>query len=411
MPTTLLTGNSKDILKLFKTLNFGLMMSKEQFNQIYNYHFPTPILFGPNASKEVPQYINSLNLKKPFIVSDPNMAELPLFKEFYDLLVKNNLKPTVYNGISKNPVKSDAINGAASFNRHQCDMIIGFGGGASMDVARAIALAANHERDLFDFDDSKGGDQFVTEDIPPFITIPTTCGTGSEVGRSTVIADDETHVKKVLFSPRLMAQKVFADPLLTMELPPAITAATGMDALSHNLEAFVSKGFSPLCDGIATEAIRLISESLENAVHQPDLESRSKMMMASLMGATAFQKGLGIVHSLAHPLSTVFDTHHGLANAVMLPFGIDFNKSSVEERFAYLSKVIGKGNDYLSFKDWVMDLNQSIKMPKSLKALNYDNNQIPKLAELAFQDVCHSSNPRAVSQDDFQSIYNEAFEC
>ncbi|MBT7609018.1 MAG: iron-containing alcohol dehydrogenase [Bacteriovoracaceae bacterium] len=381
------------------------------YNQRYSYNYPTNIRFGPGVVDELAPFLKSNNWKSPFIVSDPMMTELGFFKEIIKGLKSKTLMPHIYTGISKNPIKSDVLNGVLQYKNIKCDCIIGLGGGASMDVARAIALKVNHENDLFEFDDSKGGDKFVTEEIPPFITIPTTSGTGSEVGRSTVIADDKTHMKKVLFSAKLMAIKVFADPLLTMELPAKITAATGMDALSHNIEAFVSKGFSPLCDGIAIEAIRMIATSLDTAVNKPDLESRSKMMMAALMGATSFQKGLGIIHSMAHPLSTIFDTHHGLANAIMLPYGIKFNKNVAKDKYSFLSGLIGRDKTYSGFINWILELNNSIDMPKSLAELNYDSEKIPQLADIALQDVCHLTNPKQVKRQDFISLYQEAFQC
>ncbi len=217
-----------------------------------------------------------------------------------------------------------------------------------------IVLRVHHREDLFIYDDLKGGDVFVTNDVPHFITIPTTAGTGSEVGRSAIISDDETHQKKILFSPKLMAKIVFADPLLTMELPSFITAATGMDALTHHMEAFLTNMFHPMCDGIALQGISLIHDSLEKAVHHPDLESRSKMLIASLMGAVAFQKGLGVVHSLAHPLSSLLDTHHGLANAVNIPYGMEFNIKGFEHKFKQIARTLnlkeesGAGRSQLS---------------------------------------------------------------
>jgi alcohol dehydrogenase class IV len=262
---------------------------------------------------------------------------------------------------------------------------------------------------LFDYDDALGGDKFVTEEIPYFVTVPTTSGTGSEVGRSTVISDDVTHEKKILFSPKLLAKKVFADPELTMGLPPFVTAATGIDALTHNVEAYLSKGFSPLCDGIALEGIRLIAQSLDRATNHPDLESRSKMMMASLMGATAFQKGLGIVHSLAHPLSTVVDMHHGLANAIMIPFGMEFNAGTCEEKMKTMCEVIGlKDRSSQSFIQWLRDLNAKIGIPKNLSSQNVTRDQLPRLADLALKDPCHPSNPRPVTREDFISIFEKA---
>jgi alcohol dehydrogenase class IV len=377
----------------------------------YNYNFPTSIRFGKDVSHEIGTHLKDLGFKKAFMVSDPGLTKLPVFQKVVDLIAKEGIKVTVFSEISKNPVKSNVLAGVASYQSSGSDCVIGFGGGASMDVARAIVLKVNHPLDLFDYDDAIGGDRFVTNEVPYFITVPTTAGTGSEVGRSTVISDDVTHAKKILFSPKLLARKVFVDPMLTMDLPGFITAATGMDALTHNVEAYLSKGFSPMCDGIALEGIRLISQSLERAVHSPDLESRSKMIMASLMGATAFQKGLGVVHSLAHPLSTVIDMHHGLANAIMIPHGLQFNVDHESSNEKYknmaqacdLSDTTAKG-----FIHYVLKLNEKIGIPARLGSQKVGHEHLERLSELAINDPCHQSNPKKVSREDFMQMYKGA---
>ena len=245
------------------------------FDKIYQYNFPTTIRFGAGSSKELGDYLSKNNLRRPLVVTDATVSQLSFFKTLIDDLRAKNISPEVFSEIHKNPVKSDVYKGTDVYDASRRDSIIGIGGGAALDVARAIALRINHRDDLFKYDDLIGGDVYVTNDIPPFITIPTTAGTGSEVGRSAIIADDETHQKKILFSPKLLATIVFADPALTMELPSFITAATGMDALTHNMEAFLAKMPHPLCEGIALEGIALIHHSLDDAVNHPDLESRS----------------------------------------------------------------------------------------------------------------------------------------
>lgn len=381
------------------------------FDQRYTYNYPCPIRFGPGVIDEVGPHLKEQGLQRALIVTDPGFIKLPLFESIVETLSKSGLDCLNFSSIDKNPVKRNVLDGVKSFIDQKADCIIGLGGGASMDVARAIALKAYHERDLFDFDDALGGDQHVVNEIPYFITIPTTSGTGSEVGRSTVISEDESHQKRVLFSPRLMAKMVFADPILTMDLPKKVTAATGMDALTHNIEAYLSKGFSPLCDGVAIEGIKLIHESLKKATHDPCLESRSKMQMAALMGATSFQKGLGVVHSTAHPLSTVFDTHHGLANAVMLPYGVKFNEDVSKSRIEFLCRVLDLGESSTQcFIDWILDLNKSLELPLNLKELGLDSSKIDELSNLALKDVCHLCNPKVVSLSDFKNIYKNAFE-
>jgi alcohol dehydrogenase class IV len=239
--------------------------------------------------------------------------------------------------------------------------------------------------------------------------VPTTSGTGSEVGRSAIISDDETHQKKILFSPKLMAKIVFADPVLTMDLPPHITAATGMDALTHNMEAFLAKNVHPLCDGIALEGIYLIKDALEKATHQSDLESRSKMLMASMMGAIAFQKGLGVVHSLAHPLSSLLDTHHGLANAVNIPYGMEFNIAGFEDKFRRIARTLElKEESGEAVVKYLFELNTKLHIPHRLTDIGVNSSHIETLADLAFADFAHPNNPKPVSREDFKQLYLKA---
>ena len=270
-------------------------------------------------------------------------------------------------------------------------------------------ILINHREDLFVYDDLIGGDVYVTNEVPHFITIPTTAGTGSEVGRSAIIADDETHQKKILFSPKLLAKIIFADPMLTMELPPAVTAATGMDALTHNMEAYIAKMPHPLCEGIALEGISLISQSIERAVNKPDLASRSNMLIASLMGAVAFQKGLGVVHSLAHPLSSLLDTHHGLANAINLPYGMEFNIEGSEEKFRKIARTLELNNETgQGVVAYLQELNSKIGIPPQLRSVGVKEEHLDTLADLALADFAHPNNPKPVSREDFRKLYSKA---
>ncbi|QDW27988.1 iron-containing alcohol dehydrogenase [Pedobacter sp. KBS0701] len=379
------------------------------FDKIHQFNFPTTIRFGAGAVKELPAYLSKNQLKAPLIVTDPTIAQLPFFKKIVEDLKSKNISVEVFSDIHKNPVKSDVYKGTDAWDATHRDSIIGIGGGAALDVARAIVLRVNHREDLFKYDDLIGGDVYVTNDVPHFITIPTTSGTGSEVGRSAIIADDETHQKKILFSPKLMAQIVFADPELTMDLPPFITAATGMDALTHNMEAYLAKNFHPMCDGIALEGLSLIKDSLERATNKPDLESRSKMLMASMMGAIAFQKGLGVVHSLAHPLSSLLDTHHGLANAVNIPYGMQFNIVGFEDRFKKIARTLGlKEENGEAVVKYLFDLNTKVNIPHKLSDIGVKSEHIEILADLAFADFAHPNNPKPVSRADFKQLYLSA---
>ena len=379
------------------------------FDKIYQYNFPTTIRFGAGCSKELGDYLVKNNLSNPLIVTDATVSQLDFFKEIVNDLKKKNISTEVFADIHKNPVKSDVYKGTDVYDDTKRDSIIGIGGGAAIDVARAIVLRINHREDLFKYDDLIGGDVYVTNDVPHFITIPTTAGTGSEVGRSAIIADDETHQKKILFSPKLLAKIVFADPLLTMELPAFITAATGMDALTHNMEAYLAKMPHPMCDGIALEGISLISQSLEKAVNKPDVESRSKMLIASLMGAVAFQKGLGVVHSLAHPLSSLLDTHHGLANAVNIPYGMQFNIEGFEHKFKRIARTLElKEESGEAVVNYLFDLNKKINIPHRLSEIGVKEEHIETLADLAIADFAHPNNPKPVSREDFKQLYTKA---
>jgi alcohol dehydrogenase class IV len=379
------------------------------FDKIYQYNFPTTIRFGSGASKELGDYLIKNNLSRPLIVTDPTISQLDFFKEIINDLERKNISIEIFSGIHKNPVKSDVYRGTDAYDQTKRDSVIGIGGGAALDVARAIVLRVNHREDLFKYDDLVGGDVYVINEVPHFITIPTTAGTGSEVGRSAIIADDETHQKKILFSPKLLAKIVFADPLLTMELPPFITAATGMDALTHNMEAYLAKMPHPLCEGIALEGISLINDSLEKAVNKPDLESRSKMVIASLMGAIAFQKGLGVVHSLAHPLSSLLDTHHGLANAVNIPYGMEFNIAGFENKFKRIARTLELKNETgEAVVNYLFDLNSKINIPLKLSNIGVKQEHIETLADLAIADFAHPNNPKPVSREDFRNLYSKA---
>lgn len=377
--------------------------------KIVQYNFPTTIRFGPGSSKELGDYLKKNDMRRPLIATDPLVAGLPFFKEIIADLTRKGISPEVFDSIHKNPVKSDVYKGADAFDAGSCDGIVGIGGGAAIDVARAIVLRIHHREDLFKYDDLIGGDVFVTNDVPHFVTIPTTAGTGSEVGRSAIIADDETHQKKILFSPKLLARIIFADPLLTMDLPAHVTAATGMDALTHNMEAFLAKMSHPMAEGIALEGMTLIAKSLEKAVNRPDLESRSQMMIASLMGAVAFQKGLGVVHSLAHPLSALLDIHHGLANAVNIPYGMQFNIAGFEGKFRRIARTLDlKDESGDAVVKYLFELNERIKIPRQLKEIGVKQEHVDTLADLAFADFAHPNNPKPVTREDFRSLYQKA---
>jgi len=376
---------------------------------ILQYNFPTTIRFGAGAVQELAPYLKKNQLHAPLIVTDATVAQLDFFKKIIAQLSAQGIAVEVFSSIHKNPVKSDVYKGTDYWDATKRDCVIGIGGGAAIDVARAIVLRVNHREDLFTYDDLIGGDVYVTNDVPHFITIPTTAGTGSEVGRSAIIADDETHQKKILFSPKLLAKIIFADPELTYDLPAFITAATGMDALTHNMEAYLAKMHHPLCEGIALEGISLIHQSIITAVNNPTPASRSNMLIASLMGAIAFQKGLGVVHSLAHPLSSLLDTHHGLANAVNLPYGMQFNMGGAEEKFKRMAQIFGlqelSGEAVVQY---LFELNKKINIPLQLRDIGVRAEHIETLSDLALADFAHPNNHKPVSREDFKELYSTA---
>lgn len=378
-------------------------------DKVVQYNFPATIRFGPGAVQELPAYLQQNMLLRPLIVTDATVSQLPFFKKILKDLIQHHIAAEVFADIHKNPVKSDVYKGTDIWDSTGRDSIIGIGGGAALDVARAIALRIHHREDLFKYDDLIGGDVHITGDVPHFITIPTTSGTGSEVGRSAIIADDDTHRKKILFSPKLLARIVFADPELTMDLPPAITAATGMDALTHNMEAYLAKMQHPICEGIALEAMALIKDALVKATLQPDLPSRTAMMIGSIMGAIAFQKGLGVVHSLAHPLSSLLDTHHGLANAINLPYGMQFNIAGSEEKFRRMARTLALPEETgPAVVQYLFNLNNTINIPHHLRDIGVQQQHIETLADLAIADFAHPNNPKPVTREDFKVLYMEA---
>ncbi len=368
------------------------------------FSFPTNILFGAGVVAQLPAYLKEQGLSKPMLVTDPQVAQLDFFKNILeDLSSRNGLSVTTFSDIHKNPQKSDVLAGKSQYVEGS-DCIVGVGGGAALDVARAVTMSINHHRDLFDYDDLEGGSQYITEPVPHFVTIPTTSGTGSEVGRAAIISEDASKRKRILFHPKLMARQVFADPELTYELPPEITAATGMDALTHNIEAFLAQGHHPMCDGIALEGVYLISQALSAAVKNPTEQARSDMMLASMMGAVAFQKGLGIVHALAHPLSTLLDMHHGLANAVNLPVGLSFNQEVRVDHFKRLAGVLGlkSGEEVVPY---VKALNAELGIPDNLISCGVKEEHVDALVDLAAQDFCLPANPRQPTRSELMDLY------
>jgi alcohol dehydrogenase class IV len=374
---------------------------------ITGFSFPTSIRFGPGARLEVAPHLAGQGLRRPLIVTDTALSMLPVLAEFKTHLAGLDL--AVFAGVSGNPTGSQVMEGAAAFNGHDADCVIGFGGGAALDVAKVVGLAATHEGDILEYAWDHPQVRPIDKPLPYFVALPTTSGTGSEVGRSSVVSENETHLKRVIFNPKILARTVFADPELTLGLPPHVTAATGMDALTHNIESYLSPAYHPLCDGIALEGARIAAGALVTAVHEPaNLQARADMMMASMMGAIAFQKDLGAVHSCAHALGAVCDLHHGLANALMIDTVMAWNYEAVPKKFdelAHACKVWGGGAEFVP---WLRCLKARIGLTGKLAAHGVREGHIPRLVEVAVADICHQTNPRPCTAADFKRLFQKA---
>jgi alcohol dehydrogenase class IV len=376
--------------------------------------FPTRIVHGKGAIKELTNELKRAGASRPLLVTDKGILQAGLLRFITPLLDQAGIKSQVFSDFEPNPTDCDALRGIEAYRAAKADSVLGVGGGASLDMAKAVALLVNHEAPLAQYDDAKGGDARITSSVPPIVQVPTTAGTGSEVGRSTVLVIDGTKI--VIFSPYLLARAAILDPELTVGLPPFITAATGMDALTHNLEAYVAKGDHPLADAIAIDGLRRIAGHLKRAVQDgTDIEAREQMLLGSAFGAIAFQKGLGACHSVAHALTPVAGTHHGLANSLMLPAVVNFNRTAAEERLANAAVVLG-ADPTMSVQErahlcveLIDDLRAACGLPRRLSQAGVKREMIPQIVEKALADACHQSNPRPVTQLDFERLINEAF--
>lgn len=376
---------------------------------LHSFSFPTPIHFGPGARRLVPEHLRAATVKRPLLVTDKGLAALPMTRAFVESLGAGGLDAAVFGGVWGNPTAAQVRAGTEAFAAHQADAVVGFGGGAALDVAKAVALMAVHEGDVLEYAFDAPNRRPVRPRLPWFIALPTTAGTGSEVGRSAVISDDATHVKRIVFDPALLAKAVFADPELTLELPPPITAATGMDALAHNVESYLSPTYHPLCDGIALEGARLAARALRPAVHDgKNITARAEMLMASMMGAIAFQKDLGALHSCAHALGTVAGLHHGLAIAICFDPVMRFNASAAREKLAELARVCGAGASADEFVAWLGRLKADIGIPAKLARAGVKPEHKTRFVECALADGCHATNPRRCTRDDFAALFDAA---
>tara|TARA_Y100001968_G_scaffold189667_1_gene173837 strand:+ start:149 stop:1297 length:1149 start_codon:yes stop_codon:yes gene_type:complete len=375
-----------------------------------NWNYPTPIWFGLDRVKEIQIACDNLNIKNPLIVTDPGILKTDIINKVVSGL---NKKTNIYSDVKGNPTGKNVMDGVSDFKLGNHDGVIAVGGGSGMDTGKGIAFMAGQERPLWDFEDiSDYWTRANTKNIFPIIAVPTTAGTGSETGRAGVFTNEETKEKKIIFHPKMMPSIVILDPNLTIALPPNLTAFTGMDVLAHCLEAYCSPFFHPLSQGIALEGISIVKEYLVKAFNNPnDIESRSNMLVGSAMGSTAFQKGLGAIHSLSHPVGAIYNTHHGLTNAVFMPYVLVKNKNDIEEKVIAISRYINlKQYTFDSFLEWILQLRKDLLIPHTLKELIEDDSKFNTMSKMALDDPSTGGNPTKLSQKDFEILYQNAYD-
>lgn len=375
-----------------------------------NWNYPTAVRFGPGRISELAQACRAAGIERPLLVTDSGLSGLPMIKDAIASLGADGLKVTLFDRVQANPVAANVEDGLKVLRDSGSDGVIAFGGGSALDCGKVVAFMAGQSRPMWDFEDI--GDWWTRADpagIAPIIAVPTTAGTGSEVGRAGVITDETTQTKKVIFHPKMMPQIVICDPELTVGLPAKVTVGAGMDALAHCLEAYCAPGFHPLADGIAVEGIRLCKVFLPRAVADgTDIEARAQMMAAAAMGATAFQKGLGAIHALSHPIGSVHHTHHGMTNAVFMPYVLNFNRAAIEEKIARLAAYIGLEPSFEAFCDWIVALRRELGVPETLKAFGVTGIDYGRLAKMAIVDPTAGGNPLPLTEAAAEALFREA---
>ena len=378
-----------------------------------NWNYPTSVWVGENRIKDLTEACKNLNISSPLFVTDKDLINLDMTKKIILEVKKKFSNLTIFSNFSGNPIGENVEEGVLIYKKKNCDGVIAFGGGSGLDVGKSIAFMSAQSRPIWDFEDI--GDYWKRADdkkIAPIIAVPTTAGTGSETGRASAIIDKANSVKKIIFHPKILPSIVILDPLLTIDLPPRLTAATGMDALAHNLEAFCAPGFHPMADGIALEGIKLIKTSLLKAFKDgKNIEARQNLLAASSMGSTAFQKGLGAIHSLSHPVNAKFNIHHGLSNAIFMPYVLTFNKKSIEKKISSICLFIGIDNNFESFLNWILELRKELKIPHKLSELiEIKPNELDELSQMALEDPSTSSNPIKLKKEDLKIMYQYSIE-
>ncbi|RLA14182.1 MAG: alcohol dehydrogenase [Gammaproteobacteria bacterium] len=376
-----------------------------------NWNYPTAMRVGAGRISELASVCRDLNMNAPLLVTDPGLAGLPMVADAVANCQQAGLSIAVFSDIKPNPTGTNVEDGLAAYNAGKHDGVIAFGGGSGLDAGKAVAVIANQSCSLWDLEDV--GDNWLNADadkIPPIIGVPTTAGTGSEVGRASVIVNEEEHKKAIIFHPKMLPACVILDPELTIGLPAGLTAATGMDALSHNLEAFCAPGFHPMAEGIAIEGIRLIKEYLPTAVADGgNIEARTQMIVASSMGATAFQRGLGGMHALAHPLGATYDAHHGMLNAILMPYVLKANRSAIDDRIGRLARYLELEPDFDAFLNWVLSLREQIGIPHALSAIIPEDSRLSEIGEMAVVDPSAGGNPILHDAKTYAEIARSAY--
>ena len=378
-----------------------------------NWNYPTQMIFGPGRIRNLAQACKMLGMKRPLLVTDPGLAGLPMVKDAIAANAAEGLPTGLFSAVKPNPVGHNVEEGVKAYKDGGHDGVIAFGGGSGLDCAKAVALMVGQTRPLWDFEDK--GDNWKRVDpagVAPIVAVPTTAGTGSEVGRASVIVEEATHTKRIIFHPKMLPSTVISDPELTVGLPPNITAATGMDALAHCLEAYCAPGYHPMAEGIAVEGIRLVKDWLPEAVKDGrNLAARAHMLAAASMGATAFQKGLGAIHSLSHPVGAIYDTHHGLTNAVFMPYVLAFNRPAIEDKMGRLAAWLGlKQHSFDAVQDWVLALRAELKIPAKLDGLGVGGERIDEIAQMAAEDPTAPTNPVPAGAPEMRRMFEMALE-
>ena len=376
-----------------------------------NWNYPTSIRFGAGRIKELSDSCKSVGMKNPLLITDPGLAALPMVNNAIARNNANGLPTGLFSNVKPNPVSKNVDDGVKAYLAGGHDGVIAWGGGSGVDAAKAVALMVGQTGSIWDFEDVRDNWTRVNADgVAPIVAVPTTSGTGSEVGRASVIANEETHTKKVIFHPTMLPQVVICDPELVTGLPPALTAYTGMDALVHCFEAYCAPGYHPMAEGIALEGMRLVQQWLPAAVKDgSDIEARTHMMSAAAMGATAFQKGLGAVHSLSHPVGSIYDTHHGLTNAVFMPYVMSFNRPAIEGQMDLLARYLNlPGSGFSAVMDWVLELRQTFNIANTPVDLGVEENRLYELSEMAANDPTAGGNPIPVGTNEMKVMYQAA---